>query len=71
MSGTVNVTVMAGSGLILDVSRVDGNTTSFLFRRLVDLVVVGELGTTLGRQNFGDGSGKGSLTVVDVAWTLS
>ena len=46
MSGTVNVAVVTGSGLILDVSRVDGDTTSLLLGSLVDLVVVGELGTT-------------------------
>lgn len=55
-------------GLILNVCRVNGDTTSTLFRRLVDLVVVGELGTSAFSQNLGDSSSQRSLAVVDVSF---
>lgn len=67
MSGTVNVAVVAVVGLIFDMGRVDGDTTGLLFWSFVDLAVVGELGTTRGRQHLGDSSSQGRLSVVDVA----
>lgn len=40
------MTVMAGVRLIFDMRRVNGDATSLLFGRLVDLVVVSEQGTS-------------------------
>lgn len=54
--------------LVLDVGGVDGNTTGLLFRGLVDLRVVGELGGTILGEHTGDGSGQRCLSVVDVTW---
>ena len=46
MSRAVNLTVVTFLRFVFDVRRIDGNSTSFLFRSLVNLVVVCELGTT-------------------------
>lgn len=61
------MTIMASVRLVLNVRRVDGDTTGLLFRGLVDLVVVGELGTSLLGQNLSNGSGQRCLSVVNVA----
>lgn len=68
MAGTVDVTIVPVRSLVLYVSRVDGDTTGLLFGGLVDLGVVGELGTTLGRQDLGDSGGQRRLTVIDVTY---
>lgn len=65
--GAVNVTVMPCRGLVLDVRRVDGDTTSFLLRSPVNLAVVGKLRSTGICKHFGDGGGESGLSVIDVA----
>ena len=60
--------VVTVGGLVLDVSRVDGDTTRLFLGSLVDLVVVGELGGTLGREDLGDSSGQGGLSMINMAW---
>ena len=60
------MTVMPFVRLILYMSRVDGDTTGLFFGSFVNLRVVGELRTTLLRENFGDGCGQSCLSVVDV-----
>lgn len=62
----VDVTVVAGGRLVLDMRRVDSDTTSLLFRCLVNLVVVGELGSSILGEDLGDSSSQGGLAVVDV-----
>ena len=66
VSGTVNVTVVPVVGLVLDVSRVDGDTASTLLRRFVNISVVGELRAALLSKDLGDSRGKGGLSVVNV-----
>jgi hypothetical protein len=63
----VDVGVMTGIGSVLDMSCGDGDTTLTLFRSLVDGAIVEEGGETLLGLSLGDGSSKGSLSVVDVA----
>ena len=67
VAGAIDVRVMAIGGLVLDVSRRDGDAAGLLFRRLVDLVVGGEGGATGFGQHLGDGRGQRGLAVVDVA----
>lgn len=62
------MTVVPVGRLVLDMSRVDGDTSGFLFRGLVNLSIVGELGTSLLSKNFCDGSGQGCLSVIDVTF---
>jgi hypothetical protein len=57
---------MAVGRLILDVSRVDSDTTSLLLGSLVNLTVVGELGGTALGKDPGNGGGQRRLTVVDM-----
>lgn len=61
---------MAIRRLVLDMRRVDSNTTRLLLRSFVNLAIVGELGSTSCRQNLGNGGGKGRLSMIDVAWNL-
>ena len=63
--------VMAAVTLILDVSRVDSDTTGLLFGCLVDLRVVGELGGSLLSKDLGNGCRQRSLAMVDVTCLLS
>ena len=70
VAGAVNVCIVTGLGLVLNVSGVDGNTTLFLFGSVVDLVEGLDLAfVTLyaGCEHLGDSSGKGGLAVVNVA----
>ena len=53
--------------LVLDVRGVDRDTTSLLFRRLVDFVVTHGLRLAEGGQHHRDGSGQGRFAVVNVA----
>ena len=66
VSRAVNVSVVTVGGFILDVSRVDGDTTSLLFRSLVDSRVVGETGVALLSLSLGNGSRQRRLAVIDV-----
>jgi hypothetical protein len=59
---------MAILRLVLDVSGVDCDTTSFLFGRLVNLRVVGESRAACLRKNLGDGGSQGCLSMVNVAF---
>lgn len=68
MSGTVDVSVVTVGCLILNVSRVDSDTTGLLLGCLVNLTVVGELGGTFGGENLGNGSRQGGLTMINMAW---
>lgn len=63
------MSVVAVGGLVLDVSRVDSDTTSLLLGGLVNLVVVGELGSTALGENLGNGGGQRRLTMVNVTWS--
>ena len=63
----VDVSVVTGLSLILNVSGVNGNTTLFLFRSGVDRVKGLHFRQTFGCKHLGDGGGQGSLTVVHVA----
>lgn len=66
VSGTVDVTVVPVLGLILDVRRVDSDTTSTFLRGLVNVSVVGELSASTLGEDFGDSSGQSGLSVIDV-----
>lgn len=66
MSWTVNVAVVPRIGLVLDVSRVDGDTTSLFFRRLINLSIVRELGTTTLSEHFGNGCRQGRLAMINM-----
>ena len=67
VAGAVNVRIVTLHGLVLDVRGVDRDASGFLFGRLVDLIVLHDLGLTLGRAVHGDGGGKSGLAVVNVA----
>ncbi len=70
MARAVYVGIVAVGCLILDVSRVDGDTTLLLLRGVVDLVegldFVGVTSDSLS-ENLGNGGGQGRLTVVNMA----
>jgi hypothetical protein len=66
VAGAVDVRVVAVRGLILDVSRRDGDAARLLFRRLVDLVVSGERRAAGFSENLGDRRGQRRLAMVDV-----
>lgn len=66
MSRAVNVTVMPVFRLVLDVSRVNRNTTSLLFGRLVNHGIVGKSSSSRLGKSFSDSRGKSSLSMVDV-----
>lgn len=60
--------IMPVVGLVLDMGRVDGDTTSPLLRRFVDICVVRELCTTTLCKHFGNSGSQGGLSVIDVTW---
>ena len=66
MSGAVNVSIVTVVSLILNVSGVDRDTTSFFFRSLIDCVICLVLSIAFKAEVLGDGSGKGGLTMVDM-----
>ena len=68
VTGGVDVRVVTLLGLVLDVGDVDRDTTSLLFRRLVDLVEGARLVQigVLVVQNLGDRCGQRGLAVVNV-----
>ena len=63
----VDVSVVAGVGLVLDVRDGDRDTALALFRSLVDLIERREVGEAFRGLALGDSGRKGGLTVVDVA----
>ena len=52
--------------LILNVCRVDSDSTRSLLRRLVDVSIVCELSATSFSENLGDSSGESGFPVVDM-----
>ena len=50
------MTVMTRVGFIFDVGRVDRDTASLFFGRLVNFGVIRELGTSFVSKDLGDGS---------------
>jgi hypothetical protein len=58
---------MAGVCFVFDMRGVDGDATSPFLGRLVDLAVVGEQGTSLLGQNFGDSGSQCCFSMIDVA----
>ena len=71
MTGTVNVSIMTVVSFVLNMSRVDSDTTGLLFGCLVDLRVVGELGGSLLSKDLGNGCCQRSLAMVDVTCLYS
>jgi len=63
----INMTIMPSIGLVLNGRGVNRNTSCLLFRSLINLVVVRELGTTFLRKILCDSSGKSRLSVIDMA----
>ena len=57
--------------LVLDVRRVDSDTTGLFLGGLVYLRIVGETRGTLFRENLGDGRRQGGLPVVDVTYATN
>ncbi|CAM5264992.1 hypothetical protein SVIOM342S_06151 [Streptomyces violaceorubidus] len=70
VAGHVDVRVVPGVGLVLDVRDVDGDAARRLLRGAVDAVEGdvpgGAVGPALG-EDLGDGGGQGGLAVVDMA----
>src|SRR5690606_11500616 len=68
VTGAVNVRVVTGRGIILNVGSVDSDTASLLFWRVVDLIIA--LGSTAAAEHFGADAGQGrsqsGLAVVNV-----
>src|SRR3989338_8374368 len=62
----VNVCVVTHGRIVLNVSGVDGDTTSFFFWSAVDLVKVNASGTENLGANTGQSSGQSGFTVVNV-----
>ena len=67
VAGAVNVSIVTGFGLILNVSGVDGDTTLFLFGSGVDRIKGFNFRETFFSQHLGDSGGQSGLTVVNVA----
>jgi len=63
----VDVSIVTLLGLVLNVSGVDCDTTSLLFRSLIDGIIGLELSSALEGQPLGDGSGQRGLAVVNMA----
>lgn len=67
VTGAVDVTVMACLSLVLDSGSVDGDTSCFLLRGLIDIVVVLELDCCiLLSKILGNSGGQCGLAVIDV-----
>ena len=68
MAGAVNVSVVTLSGLILNVTGVDGDSSFSLLGCVIDLVVSEELDLIVTEcEDLGDSSGKSGLTMVNVS----
>jgi hypothetical protein len=66
VSGAVNVSIVAVSRLIFDVSGIDCYTTSLFFGRFIDFVVSHFLRFTESGKRHSDSSGKRGFAVVDM-----
>lgn len=66
VSRTVDVAIVTGVTLVLDMCRVDSDTTGLFLRRLVNLRVVGEARSALLREDLGDGRRQGGLSMINV-----
>ena len=67
MAGAVNMSIVTGSRLILNVSSVDGNAALSLFGSTVNVGIILKLGFALEAQNLRNSGGQGGLTMVNVA----
>ena len=67
MAGAVNVSIVAGIRLILNVSGVDRDAALALFRSLIDVCVINEVRIALHCKGLGDGRRQSGFTMVDVA----
>jgi hypothetical protein len=70
MTRAVNMAIVTRGCFIFDVGRVDRDTSSLLFRCLVDFCIVCELSTTLTGENLGDGSCQGRFAMIDMSLSL-
>jgi len=62
------VAIVPVVGLVFDVGRVDGNSTSLFFRSFVNFGIAGELGTSLAGKDLGDCSSQSGFTMIDVTY---
>ena len=62
----VYVSIVTGFGLVFNVSGIDGNTTFFFFRSVIDRIERFYFGQTLLSENGCDSGGQGGLAVVNV-----
>ena len=67
VTGAVDVGVVAGVGLVLDVGDGDGDAALALLGRVVDRIEGAVLGMALQGQVLGDRRGQARLAMVDVA----
>ncbi|CDE18803.1 uncharacterized protein BN767_00670 [Acidiphilium sp. CAG:727] len=67
VSRAVNVSVVTLVGLILNVSRVNRNTSRLFFGRFIDLVISHCFGVAFASHNHRDSRSQSGLTVVNVA----
>jgi hypothetical protein len=66
VTGAVHVSIVAGLGLVLNVSGRNGNTTLAFLGGAVDLIVSTGFSHTAICKNLGNCSGEGSLAMVNV-----
>ena len=67
VAGAIDVGVVTVLRFVLHMRRVDGNSTSTLFRSFIDLIVCRKLGQILLGKNLRDSSGQSRLSVIDVS----
>ncbi|PPE58917.1 hypothetical protein F157LOC_02900 [Pectobacterium brasiliense] len=67
VSWAVNVRIVARRGIVLNVRRVDGDTTCFFFWCVIDLVECTRVTTVGFSQNGSDCSSQSRFTMVNVA----
>ena len=68
VAGAVDVSIVAGGRLVLDVGDVDGDAALSLFRRLVDHIERREVGLAVTGERLRDGGRQRRLAMVDVAY---
>jgi len=61
------VSIMTCICFVLESGGIDGDTSSFFFRGLIDFAVLDILGFLFGCQVLGDSGGKCCLSVIDVS----
>jgi len=61
LTRAVDMAVVAIWSLVLNMGRVNGNTTSLLLRRLINLCIVDELASSLSSEDFCNRSSQGGL----------